>query len=182
MFRHCSCWNFPYSLIFWLNILIYICVSTLSNIWYTACIFFWVNIKFLAYTIHLRAVTKLRYRLTSIGISMLKIRRFHNRLKFIMGIPTLGKTVFIFRRNLDEYRSLRIIILSVEQFPTEHHCVGNANIGWGNSFVQQSDVLIEERAFAFIVFGVPVILTQDQLGLCHKTAYEIKEEFYVYIH
>ena len=99
-----------------------------------------------------------------------------------MRIPIPGKTVFIFRRGPDEYRSLRIIILSVEQFPTEHHCVGNANIGWGNSFVQQLDVLIEERAFAFIVFGVPVILTQDQLGLYHKTAYKIKDEFhFIYI-
>ena len=48
--------------------------------------------------------------------------------------------------------------------------------------MQQSDVLIEERAFAFIVFGVPVILTQDQMRLYNKTADEIKEEFHVYIY
>ena len=36
--------------------------------------------------------------LTSIGITMLKVRRSCDRLNFNMGIPYMGKTVFILRR------------------------------------------------------------------------------------
>ena len=46
-----------------------------------------------------------RCRLTSIGISMLKIRQSHDRLIFNMGIPYLAKKVFILRRGPDRYRS-----------------------------------------------------------------------------
>ena len=48
-------------------------------------------------TLFFRASSQYKDCLTSIGISMLKIRRSRNHLIFNMGIPVNGKTVFILR-------------------------------------------------------------------------------------
>ena len=48
----------------------------------------------------LEAVSIKRCRLSSVGIPMFKIRRSHDRLIFNMGIPYLGKTVYILSRAL----------------------------------------------------------------------------------
>ena len=46
-----------------------------------------------------RAVSIQICRLANIGISIIRIRRFHDRLVFIMEIPIPGKTVFILKRS-----------------------------------------------------------------------------------
>ena len=50
-----------------------------------------LNLHYLELSSHLGAVSILRCRLSSIGIPMLKIRRFRDRLIFNMGIPIPGK-------------------------------------------------------------------------------------------
>ena len=51
-----------------------------------------------------------RCHFTNIGIPMLKIRRSPDRLIFNMGIPYLGKTVFILRRGPGRKSSFKLVV------------------------------------------------------------------------
>ena len=58
------------------------------------------------YNVHMKPLFKdlgdaliWRYRLASVGITIIKIRRYHDHPFFLNGNATSGKTVFILRRS-----------------------------------------------------------------------------------
>ena len=63
------------------------------------------------------------YRLTNIGIPMLKIRRYNDRLTFNMGIALPRKTVFILRRGSNASVAFMMDILM--ELQSQNHTTRN---------------------------------------------------------
>ena len=73
------------------------CPSYLALLSYSGLTFGNVRFQYIELWCVLGAVSVSKCRLTSMGISMLKIRRSHDRLIFNMGIPITGKDGFLYR-------------------------------------------------------------------------------------